>query len=131
MLLYHCNAGFPVLDEGSELLVPSGRTTTDYGVPVEGYERMSPPVPSATEAQREWGREVIARQVQRMALLLDDLLDVSRITRGRLELRKDYVSLQALVAAATESARPLIEAKHHTLDIALPLSGPSGAAWES
>jgi signal transduction histidine kinase/ActR/RegA family two-component response regulator len=77
-------------------------------------------VPGATDQQRDWSREVIARQVQRMALLLDDLLDVSRITRGRLELRKDYVSLQALVAAAIEPARPLIEAKHHTLEVALP-----------
>jgi hypothetical protein len=50
MFLYHCNVGFPVLDEGSELLVPSRRTTTDYGVPIEGYERMSAPVPNATEA---------------------------------------------------------------------------------
>ena len=77
-------------------------------------------VPGADDEQREWSREVIARQVQRMALLLDDLLDVSRITRGRLELRKDYVSLQALVAAAIEPARPLIEAKHHALEVALP-----------
>jgi len=77
-------------------------------------------VPGASDGQREWSREVIARQVQHMALLLDDLLDVSRITRGRLDLRKDYVSLQALVAAAIEPARPLIEAKHHTLDVALP-----------
>lgn len=77
-------------------------------------------VPDATDEQREWSREVIARQVQRMALLLDDLLDVSRITRGRLELRKDNVSLQALVAAAIEPARPLIEAKHHCLEVALP-----------
>jgi hypothetical protein len=50
MLLYHCNAGFPVVDEGAELLVPSSRTTTDYGVPVEGYQVMSGPVPGATEA---------------------------------------------------------------------------------
>jgi signal transduction histidine kinase/ActR/RegA family two-component response regulator len=77
-------------------------------------------VRNATDAQKEWSREVIARQVQRMALLLDDLLDVSRITRGRLELKKDYVALQALVATAVESARPLIEAKNHTLDISLP-----------
>jgi Domain of unknown function (DUF4432) len=50
MFLYHCNAGFPVVDEGSELLVPSSRTTTDYGVPVAGYDRMSAPVSNATEA---------------------------------------------------------------------------------
>jgi signal transduction histidine kinase/CheY-like chemotaxis protein len=78
-------------------------------------------VRDATDAQREWGREVIARQVQRMALLLDDLLDVSRITRGRLELKKDYVALDALVATAIESARPLIEAKQHTLAVHLPV----------
>lgn len=50
MLLYHCNVGFPVVDDGSELLVASSRTTTDYEVPVEGYQRMSAPVPNATEA---------------------------------------------------------------------------------
>jgi two-component system, sensor histidine kinase len=76
--------------------------------------------PAADERQRQWGREVIARQVQRMALLLDDLLDVSRITRGRLELRKEYVDLQSLVNSAVETARPLIDAKNHTLRIDLP-----------
>jgi signal transduction histidine kinase/ActR/RegA family two-component response regulator len=75
---------------------------------------------AADERQRQWGREVIARQVQRMALLLDDLLDVSRITRGRLELRKDYVDLQSLVSSAVETARPLIDAKQHDLVIDLP-----------
>ena len=49
---------------------------------------------AADDRQRKWGREVISRQVQRMSLLLDDLLDVSRITRGQLELKKDYVDLQ-------------------------------------
>jgi CheY-like chemotaxis protein/two-component sensor histidine kinase len=76
--------------------------------------------PAADEPQRQWGREVIARQVQRMGLLLDDLLDVSRITRGRLELRKDYVDLQSLVNSAVETARPLIDAKNHTLTLDLP-----------
>jgi len=50
MFLYHCNVGFPVVDESSELLVPSRRTTTDYGVPVEGYQIMSAPLRGATEA---------------------------------------------------------------------------------
>ena len=75
---------------------------------------------AADEAQRQWGREVIARQVGRMALLLDDLLDVSRITRGRLELRKDHVDLRSLVHSAVETARPLIDAKNHTLTLELP-----------
>ncbi len=50
MLLYHCNVGFPVVDESSELLVPASRVTTDYGEPIEGYQAMSAPVPNATEA---------------------------------------------------------------------------------
>ena len=50
MLLYHCNAGFPVVDESAQLLVPSSRTTTGYGVPVEGYQTLSAPVRNATEA---------------------------------------------------------------------------------
>ena len=50
MFLYHCNAGFPVVDESSELLVPSRAVTTDYGVPVGGYATMSAPVRDATEA---------------------------------------------------------------------------------
>jgi PAS domain S-box-containing protein len=79
------------------------------------------------ERQRQWGREVIARQAQRMALLLDDLLDVSRITRGRLDLKKGQVDLATLIASAVETARPLIETKRQTLDI-LPL--PEGLRLE-
>jgi PAS domain S-box-containing protein len=77
-------------------------------------------LPAASEDQRRWAREVISRQVQHMALLLEDLLDVSRITRGRLELKKDYVSLDKLVAAAVETAAPLIDAKQHSLEVRLP-----------
>jgi signal transduction histidine kinase/ActR/RegA family two-component response regulator len=76
--------------------------------------------PAADDAQRIWGREVIARQVRHMAWLLDDLLDVSRITRGQLDLKKDYVELQSIVEMAVETARPLIETKRHSLTINLP-----------
>jgi signal transduction histidine kinase/ActR/RegA family two-component response regulator/HAMP domain-containing protein len=72
------------------------------------------------ERKHQWAREVISRQVQRMALLLDDLLDVSRITRGRLDLKIEAVDLESLVGAAVETARPLIESKHHQLSIELP-----------
>jgi len=75
---------------------------------------------AADERQRKWGREVIARQVQRMSLLLDDLLDVSRITRGQLELKKDYVDLKSVVGIAVETARPLLDAKQHKLVVSLP-----------
>jgi signal transduction histidine kinase/ActR/RegA family two-component response regulator len=70
--------------------------------------------------QGQWARDVISRQVRRMALLLDDLLDVSRITRGRLELKIETVSVDSVLQAAVETARPLIESKHHELTIASP-----------
>lgn len=74
----------------------------------------------ANGRQRRWAKEVIARQVQRMALLLDDLLDVSRITLGRLEPRYETVELSQVVNSAVETARPLIEAKRHALEVRLP-----------
>jgi CheY-like chemotaxis protein len=55
-----------------------------------------------------------------MALLLDDLLDVSRITRGRLDLKVETVELKSLVMAAVETVRPLLDAKQHVLSIELP-----------
>jgi PAS domain S-box-containing protein len=77
-------------------------------------------LPAADERQRRWGRDVIARQVRHMAILLDDLLDVSRITRGQLELKKDFVDLQAVVDVAIETARPLIEQKRHVFTTRVP-----------
>jgi hypothetical protein len=50
LLLYHCNVGFPVVDAGSQFLIPSAETTTSYGVPVEGYRTLSDPIPDFTEA---------------------------------------------------------------------------------
>jgi signal transduction histidine kinase/ActR/RegA family two-component response regulator len=77
-------------------------------------------IPSVDDVQRKWARDVIARQVQRMGLLLDDLLDVSRITRGRLELKKKQVPLASLVATAIETVDPLIKAKGQSLQVSLP-----------
>ncbi|HSV36942.1 MAG TPA: PAS domain-containing protein [Ramlibacter sp.] len=67
-----------------------------------------------------WCRDVITRQVQHMALLLDDLLDVSRMTTGRIELKKETVQLEAVVNAAVESVAPLISKKKHALQVSLP-----------
>jgi PAS domain S-box-containing protein len=72
------------------------------------------------EAQTQAARDIISRQVARMALLLDDLLEVSRITRGHLELRREPVSATSLVRAAVETTRPLIESKRHQLVTQLP-----------
>ena len=57
-----------------------------------------------------------------MSLLLDDLLDVSRITRGTLELRRQPTELAAIVEAAVETARPAIDAKRHELLVDIPIA---------
>ena len=75
---------------------------------------------SATDAQKRWGYAVIERQVQHMSLLLEDLLDVSRIARGTLHLRKQSTDLQSIVSVALETARPVIESRHHRLVVELP-----------
>lgn len=74
---------------------------------------------AVTEAQLRWSHDVIERQVTHMARLLDDLLDVSRITRGKLEVRKVPSELSSIVEAGIEMARPLIDQRHHTLKVDL------------
>jgi PAS domain S-box-containing protein len=76
--------------------------------------------PNSTEEQKRWSHEVITRQVRHMSLLLDDLLDISRITRGTLELRTELTDLATVVNSAVETSSPSIEAKLHTLSIDLP-----------
>jgi PAS domain S-box-containing protein len=76
--------------------------------------------PAATDTQKRWSHDVIGRQVHHMALLLDDLLDISRITRGMLELRMEMVELADVIDAAVETARPAIDAKRHTFSVVAP-----------
>ena len=73
-----------------------------------------------SDEQLRWSTGIIERQVSHMALLLDDLLDVSRITRGILVLRRERVSLAAVIAAAVETSRPAIDARAHTLEVDPP-----------
>ncbi|MGE5179721.1 MAG: ATP-binding protein [Bacteroidota bacterium] len=76
---------------------------------------------SESEPERiGWSREVIERQVGHMARLLDDLLDVSRVSRGRLWLRAEPVDLSDVVRHAVEASQPLIDAGRHHLTVALP-----------
>jgi signal transduction histidine kinase len=63
---------------------------------------------------------VIQRQIQHLVRLVDDLLDVSRITRGKVELRRGDADLVEVVRHAVETVRPAIEAKEHTLRVTLP-----------
>ncbi len=64
--------------------------------------------------------EMMERQVSHLVRLIDDLLDVSRITRGKLELRKQEVPLSLLLSHAVESSRPLVDAGNHTLTVSEP-----------
>jgi PAS domain S-box-containing protein len=68
----------------------------------------------------EQAGNIIDRQVGVMVKLVDDLLDISRITKGKLRLTKEDVELRVVVNHAAESARPLIEACKHEFSIALP-----------
>ena len=63
---------------------------------------------------------VIQRQIQHLVRLVDDLLDVSRITRGKVELRKERIDLRDPVRHAVDTLRPLVEAKEHQLLLELP-----------
>ncbi|MEP7303539.1 MAG: PAS domain-containing protein, partial [Caldimonas sp.] len=67
-----------------------------------------------------WCRDVIDRQVTQMSRLLEDLLDVSRMTRGQFALRREPLLLGAVVAQAIEIAQPLIDAAAHKLTVAMP-----------
>jgi PAS domain S-box-containing protein len=75
---------------------------------------------AAAGPELDWGRDVIERQVAHMARLLEDLLDVSRITQRKLELRTMRVSLSSVIDAALEASRPAIEAGGHRLTVSLP-----------
>jgi PAS domain S-box-containing protein len=65
-------------------------------------------------------REIVARQATRMSRLVDDLLDISRISRGKIELRNTTVLLGTIVDQAVELVRPLIEEREHRLTLELP-----------
>jgi PAS domain S-box-containing protein len=64
--------------------------------------------------------DMLERQVQHLVRLVDDLLEVSRITRGSLQLRKERVSLSAIVDAATETCQATVESAGHDFTVALP-----------
>ena len=70
--------------------------------------------------QLQWTHDVIDRQVRQMTRLVDDLLDVSRITTGKIELRSERIELSAAVRIALEASRPLIERGQHILTVRIP-----------
>lgn len=68
----------------------------------------------------EQARMMMERQLEQMVRLVDDLLDVSRISRGKLELKKERVLLEAVLSSAVETSRPLIDQMGHELTVTLP-----------
>ena len=105
--------------------------TKDEFLAMLGHELRNPLAPILTALQlmtlrgdggvRE--RTVIDRQVRHLVRLVDDLLDVSRITRGKIDLRRQTVEIADVVAAAVETASPLLEERHHRLQIDIPRAG--------
>jgi signal transduction histidine kinase len=76
---------------------------------------VTPPTPRVDAA-----REMIERQVTHLVRLVDDLLDVSRVSRGKITLQRELVDLAAIVAHAIDTVRPSIDARNHTLTLTLP-----------
>jgi PAS domain S-box-containing protein len=72
------------------------------------------------ESQRGWTDELVKRQVKHLTRLIEDLLDVSRISQGKIHLRKEPVDLHAVVKRAVEIVTPLIAAKDQRLTVSLP-----------
>jgi len=89
---------------------------------VEVLRRLSPPDSKLTMA-----RDVIDRQVSLLARLVEELLDVSRISRGKISLKKEAVDLARIIAHAVETARPMIDVRSQTLAVSVP----SAPVWLS
>jgi signal transduction histidine kinase/ActR/RegA family two-component response regulator len=68
----------------------------------------------------KWARDLIQRQVQHMTRMVDDLLDVSRVTRGKVNLQKEPVQIGVIVARSVEEVRPLIEGRRQKLQLNVP-----------
>ncbi len=68
----------------------------------------------------EWSIDVIAEQIKHMTRIVDDLLDVSRITRGTVDLRKEQIELLRVVELAVQASQPLLEDYKHEFQLALP-----------
>ena len=83
---------------------------------VEVIRRVAPP----GDAKLTMAREVVDRQVSLLARLVEELLDVSRISQGKIALKKEPVDLARIIAHAVETARPLIDARAQNLSVSVP-----------
>ena len=110
----------------------SANRAKDEFLAMLGHELRNPLAPILTalqlmhlrgtdETERE--RTLIERQIKHLVRLVDDLLDVSRVTRGKVELKREKLELSTVVAKALEQASPLIEQREHTLTVDVPQRG--------
>jgi signal transduction histidine kinase len=106
--------------------------TKDEFLAMLGHELRNPLAPILTalqlmhlrgETTAERERTVIDRQVRHLVRLVDDLLDVSRIARGKIELRRQPVEIAEVVASAIEATSPLLEERRHELNVDVPRAG--------
>jgi PAS domain S-box-containing protein len=75
---------------------------------------------STGQPELEWARTVIERQTRHLVRLVDDLLDVSRMIRGKIVLRKSSIEISELIQHAVDTSQPLIRARRHRLHVNLP-----------
>jgi CheY-like chemotaxis protein len=76
--------------------------------------------PGASAQASSRARDIIERQLNNLLRLVDDLLDVERLTRGRITLKKEPIEVSAVVNAAVETSKPLIDVPGHKLEVAMP-----------
>ena len=113
-----------------QLLLDADRRKNEF-LAMLAHELRNPlaPIRSAADILRllgpeneklKWARDVIERQVRHMTRLIDDLLDISRISRGKIQLQKTPVNVVSVVAGAMETVRPLIDARKQAIDVTMP-----------
>lgn len=118
--------------DGLREAAESANRAKDEFLAMLGHELRNPLFPIVTALQlmklqghegSERARIIIERQVNHLIRLVDDLLDVSRIARGKVELRTELVEMAEVVAKAIEMASPLLEQRAHALTVDIPRSG--------
>ncbi len=116
--------------EAEEKLREAARRKDEF-LAMLSHELRNPlaPIRNAAEVMRRiapadpgiaWARDVVERQVTHLAQLVDDLLDVSRITQGKIALKKEPVELGKVIQHSVETARSLLDSKRHHLALTLP-----------
>jgi PAS domain S-box-containing protein len=113
-----------------ESLEAAGRQTNEF-LAMLAHELRNPLAPirnalavlqmgEAAAGREEWARDVIDRQLAHLTRLVDDLLDISRITSGKIALHCESMDLREAVTRALDAAQPLIESRRHSLEVVLP-----------